>query len=158
MTLFRTFEDMEVWRESRRLLRSVRQICKRERACRDFAFVDQITRAARSISTNIAEGCDAMTIPAFIQFLGYSKRSSAEARSHLYDALEEKYVSQKEFDELTDQTKKICSMIAKLMHHLQSQDRRRPRTFKDHTVGRSHEETKLRESTIEQSRPLPYSS
>lgn len=75
-----------------------------------------------------------MTIPAFIQFLGYSKRSAAEVRSHLFDALDERYVSRAEFDELVDQAKKICSMIAKLIHYLQTQDSRIPRTFKDNPV------------------------
>ena len=145
MTLFRTFEDMEVWQESRRLNRKIREICKRPLVRNDAVFIDQITRAARSISHNIAEGCDAMTIPAFIQFLGYAKRSSAEVRSHLYDALDEKYIIQGEFNQLADQAKKICSMIAKLIHHLQAQDRRIPRTFKDTTVGRRHEVTKSRE-------------
>lgn len=133
---------MEVWKESRKLSKIIRQICKRDAVKSDIVFVDQITRAVRSVSHNIAEGCDAMTTPAFIQFLGYAKRSSAEVRSHLYDALDEHYVTQVEFAALTDCTKKICSMIAKLIHHLQQQDRRVPRTFKDHTVGRKHEVTK----------------
>ncbi len=150
MTLFRTFEDMEVWQESRRLSWNIREICKRPAVQKDTIFTDQITRATRSISHNIAEGCDAMTIPAFIQFLGYAKRSSAEVRSHLYDALDEKYISQNEFNELINQAKKICSMIAKLIHHLQTQDRRIPRTVKDHTVGRRNEVTKTQDPTTAQ--------
>ncbi len=127
------FEDMEVWKESRKLTRAIRQICKRDRARRDFAFVDQITRAVRSISNNIAEGSDAMTIPEFIQFLGYAKRSAAEVRSHLFDALDEQYLQQKEFEDIVDQTKKVASMIARLIHHLQSLNPNLKRTFKQHT-------------------------
>ena len=101
MAHFYKFEDMEVWKEGRKLSRAIRQICGRERVKRDFAFVDQITRAARSVMTNIAEGSDAMTIPEFIQFLGYAKRSAVEVRSHLYDAIDEKYIIQQEFNDLT---------------------------------------------------------
>lgn len=63
MANFYAFEDMEVWKESRKLVRSVRKICKIACAKKDFSFVDQITRSARSISNNIAEGSDTMTIP-----------------------------------------------------------------------------------------------
>lgn len=130
MTQFRNFEDIQVWQESRILVRTVRKICKKECARKDFAFVDQITRSARSVSANIAEGNDSLTIPAFIEFLGYAKRSCAEVRSHLYDAIDEQYISQQEFTIYADQTKKICSMIAKLIHHLQALDMRTKRTLK----------------------------
>ena len=139
MAQFRSFEDIQVWQESRKLLWSIRQICKREKVQRDFSFIDQITRSARSISTNIAEGSDAMTPPEFIQFLGYAKRSSGETRSHLYDALDEQYISRSEFDMYTDQTKKICSMIAKLIHHLQSLDPTWKRTFSLKSTTRTDE-------------------
>lgn len=131
MTDFRNFEDMRVWQEARKLIRSVRAICKKENVRRDWPFIDQITRAARSISANIAEGSDAMTIPEFINFLGYAKRSSSEVRSHFYDALDEKYISDEEFKQLSDQTDYIARMLAKLIHSLQSADPNMKRTFKN---------------------------
>lgn len=131
MVQFRNFEEILSWQEARKLVRSIRSICKRENARKDFSFVDQITRAARSVAANIAEGNDALTIPAFIEFLGYAKRSCAEVRSHLYDALDEQYISQDEFDAYADQTKKICAMLAKLIHHLQSCNTKLKRTLKE---------------------------
>lgn len=129
MSQFRSFEEMDVWQEARKIVHAVRAICKRETVRRDYAFVDQITRSTRSIAANIAEGCESMTIPEFITFLGHAKRSSGEVRSHLYDALDEAYISQTEFDELAEQTKKICRMVAKLIHHLQSLNQKYKRTF-----------------------------
>ena len=130
MTGFRSFEEMDVWKESRALTTSIREICKRGIVLRDWSFADQITRSARSISANIAEGSDSMTVPEFIQSLGYAKRSAAETRSHLYDALDEKYISEQEFDRLSDLCKKICSMLAKLIHHLQKSNLNLKRTYK----------------------------
>jgi four helix bundle protein len=62
--------------------------------------------------------------------LGYAKRSAGEVRAHLYDALEEGYLSKKEFDELCERTKKICRMIAGLIHYLQTLDHSQKRTRK----------------------------
>ncbi len=139
MAQFHSFEDIEAWKEARKLLWSIRQICKRLHVKNDSNFVDQITRSARSISANIAEGNDSMTPPEFIQFLGYSKRSSGETRSHLYDALDEKYISQEEFKSLADQTRKINCMLAKLIHYLQSLDPKMKRTYYSHSNKRVNE-------------------
>ena len=60
-----------------------------------------------------------MSAPAFINFLGYAKRSSAEVRAHLYDALDEGYIDQNEFNELAQTTMYIGGMLSKLIQHLQ---------------------------------------
>lgn len=72
--------------------------------------------------------------------LGYSKRSAGEVRPHLYDAFDESYVTKEEFLTLSDLTKKICSMLAKLIHYLQSVDQKRKRTLKNSPT--KNEETK----------------
>lgn len=120
---------MQVWQESRKVVREIRSVCKRPLVKHDFAFIDQITRAARSISANIAEGNDSMTTPQFITFLGYAKASAAEVRSHLFDALDEKYISDEEFKNLFERSKAISKMLAKLIHYLQSTDLPLPRTM-----------------------------
>lgn len=133
MTTFYNFEDMRVWQESRKILRNIRLICKRPQVKNDFGFIDQITRSARSISANIAEGCDSLSPLDFIKFLGYSKRSCGETRSHLYDALEENYITTTEFDDLYLQLRGVSAMLAKLIHHLQSQDPQFRRTYQGRT-------------------------
>lgn len=130
MASFHDFEELDVWKESRILARSIRLICKRSIVRHDFTFIDQITKATRSISANIAEGSDSMTHGDFIRFLSYAKRSATEVRAHLYDALDEAYISQEEFKTMANTTKKICSMLAKLMHYLQSLDNSLKRTYK----------------------------
>lgn len=129
MSQFRKFEEIYAWQEARKLTRAVRQICKRASVVRDFSFIDQITRSARSVGANIAEGNDAMTIPEFIIYLSYAKRSAAEVRAHLYDALDEKYITEEEFNTLAAQATSLTKMIAKLIHHLQSLDPKIKRTF-----------------------------
>ena len=134
MPTFQSFEEIEAWQEGRKLVRAIRSICKRENVKRDFAFVNQITRSVRSVPANIAEGFEMMTTPGFILFLGHAKGSAGEVRSHLYDALDEGYVTKEEFERLCDLTKKICSMLAKLIHYLQSTDQKEKRTMKNHVT------------------------
>lgn len=122
VSTFHSFEEIQAWQEARTLIQQIRQICKRDVVRKDFAFIDQITRAARSIAANIAEGFESLTIPEFISFLSYAQRSAGETRSHLYDGLDETYLSQEEFKLLSQQTITISKMITGLIQYLRSSD------------------------------------
>lgn len=119
MSTFQSFEDIRAWQEGRILIKEIRVVCKRPEVRKDFAFVDQITRSARSICANIAEGHDAITAPDFVKFLGYAKRSLAEVQSHFYDALDEGYITKQEFVQLKDKADQICKILRRLMQYLQ---------------------------------------
>ena len=127
MGTFQSFEEIEAWQESRKLTQAVRKICKKEKVKKDYSFVDQITRATRSIGLNIAEGNDSLAVREFIQSLGIAKRSAAEVRACLYDAVDEGYITQEEFSFLAQQTKKISAMLAGLIRYLQTLDHDRKR-------------------------------
>lgn len=52
---YRSFEDLEVWKRACRLAVRVYEAL---RECRDWGLRDQMTRAAVSIASNIAEGAE----------------------------------------------------------------------------------------------------
>jgi len=64
----------------------------------NYGLKQQIQNAAGSAMHNIAEGFDSETNPEFIRFLRYAKRSCTEVQSELYVALDEKYISEDEFN------------------------------------------------------------
>lgn len=105
------FEDLEVWRDGRRLTQRIYQLTRGKGFSRDFSLCDQMRRAAISITSNIAEGFDAQSNLEFVRFLTYSRRSTSEVKSQLYVALDEAYVTEAEFDELYEQ----CSTISKML-------------------------------------------
>ena len=51
----KNFEDLEIWKESRRLTRDVYDLSKASTFFKDFGLGDQMRRAAVSIMSNIAE-------------------------------------------------------------------------------------------------------
>jgi four helix bundle protein len=81
MSDVRTFEDLEVWKRGCQLAVDV---CASMHESKNYALKDQMTRAAISIPSNIAEGCERDSTPDFIRFLRYSKGSSGELRTQLY--------------------------------------------------------------------------
>jgi len=82
------FGEIESWKKSRELTKSIYRISLRERFFRDFGLRDQIRRAAVSILSNIAEGFERDGDKEFIQFLSLAKASCGELRAQLYVALD----------------------------------------------------------------------
>ena len=100
MGVIRCFEDIEAWQGARELARLVYDLTKREPFCRDFEMRDQIRRAAVSVMSNIAEGYESQTSAVFIRYLDISKGSAGELRSQSYVALDQNYLTRKEFETL----------------------------------------------------------
>ncbi len=103
------FEDMVVWQKSKNLSLD---LYKHFGSCKDYSFRDQVQRATISISNNIAEGFERMGNKEFRKFLYISKGSCGEVRSMLYIALELKYISQNDFNELNFKVLEISKMLA----------------------------------------------
>ena len=114
----KTFEDMEVWKEARRLTQRIYHLTKNEDFAKDFGLRDQIRRAAVSIMSNIAEGFERGGNQEFVQFLYVAKASCGEVRSQIYVALDQNYVANIEVGELTKSFKRLSSMISNLTTYL----------------------------------------
>ena len=81
MSKVERFEDLPVWREARALANSIYDCTE---GLKDFAFPDQLRRAAISAMNNVAEGFERRTDADFAHFLDIAKGSSGEIRSMFY--------------------------------------------------------------------------
>ena len=93
------FEEIEAWQLARELTRKVYHLTKKPQFSKDYGLKNQIRDTAGSSMHNIAEGFDSESNAEFIRFLRYAKRSCTEVQSELYVALDEEYISRKEFEE-----------------------------------------------------------
>ncbi len=118
MATFRKFEEIQCWQKARELTASIYNISKREPFSRDFGLKDQIRRASVSIMSNIAEGFDRQGTREFIQFLAIAKGSAAEVKCQLYVAIDQGYIDEKEFRELSMLAAQTGSMAAGLITYL----------------------------------------
>ena len=67
------FEDMEIWKEAVKIGVENYMLTSRDKLERDFSSKDQLSRAAMSISNNIAEGLNTITTKCFSSFLATQK-------------------------------------------------------------------------------------
>ncbi len=112
------FEDMKVWQDSREFVRIIYAFTSGEKFKKDFGMKDQIQRAAISVMSNIAEGYERNSNKEFIKFLNYSKGSIGEVRSLLYAALDQKYISENEFNNLKEMATNISTQVANFIKYL----------------------------------------
>jgi four helix bundle protein len=109
------FEDIIAWQKSQEL---VIMIYGEFRNIKDYAFRDQIQRAAVSIMNNIAEGYERKGNKEFRKFLYIAKGSCGEVRSMLYLALRLKYIQKDKFDLLLDECLTISRMLSNFIKTL----------------------------------------
>lgn len=114
------FEELKVWQEARELVKAIYKITKQRPFSRDFALRNQITSAATSAMSNIAEGFERGSRKEFIQFLNIAKGSNGEVRSQLYVALDQEYLSAETFDKLRESALSPSRRLARFIKYLQS--------------------------------------
>ncbi|GAI25321.1 unnamed protein product [marine sediment metagenome] len=117
------FEDIEAWKEARKLVDMVYNVSNEGLFSKDFSLKNQIRAASVSVMSNIAEGFDRGTNREFIQFLIVARASTSEVKSQLYVALDQNYIHQNKFDKVYQQAAKIISLIDGFIRYL-----KKPRT------------------------------
>jgi four helix bundle protein len=109
---YRSFEELEVWKRGCRLAVRVYEAL---RECRDFGLKDQMTRAAVSIPSNIAEGAERETAAEFVRFLHIAKGSAAELRTQVYIAAKLGVLDKDVQKELVDELTQLSAMLHALI-------------------------------------------
>ena len=92
MSSFR-FKNLEIWQQSRVLVKEVYVMTRTFPAEERYALVDQLRRAAISVPSNIAEGSARKSAADFIHFLVISRGSLAELLTQLIVAQDLGYIS-----------------------------------------------------------------
>ena len=131
------FEDLEIWRRARDLVREVYGVTSKGHFARDLGLRDQIRRASVSAMANVAEGFERGGNKEFIQFLAQTKGSCGELRSHLYAALDLGYLSEEMFGVLAEAATNVSRQASGLMRYLQGSNKRGPKYKNGSGTGRT---------------------
>jgi four helix bundle protein len=124
MVSIKRFEDIEARKTAREVTKRIYELTGSGAFSRDFALRDQIRRSSASIMSNIAEGFEQEGNKEFINFLSMAKGSCGEARSQLYIAFEQNFISETDFRWAYENLDRIGKMISGLMTYLKQADMR----------------------------------
>src|SRR3989338_999959 len=98
-----SFTDLNVWKEGHKLVLMVYKVTASFPQKETYSIVDQMRRAASSITANIAEGFGRQTYKEKLQFYYISKGSLSEAKNFLFIARDVDYLNKTEFDSIIEQ-------------------------------------------------------
>jgi four helix bundle protein len=127
MKKFERFEDSEAWKKGMELVKRIYEISDRGELRNDYALRDQVRRAAISIPSNIAEGCDRGGNAEFVRFLTVAKGSGGELKTHLYIMRDLGYVTEAEFASLYGLCGDVVNLVGGLIRFLKRSGLRGPR-------------------------------
>ena len=124
MAKVKKFEEIQSWKKARSLTKEIYSTTLIGSFAKDFGLKDQIRRSAVSILSNIAEGFERGGDKEFLQFLAIAKGSAGELRAQLYVAFDQQYLSQKQFESLSQEAMEISQLISGFMRYLRQSELR----------------------------------
>jgi four helix bundle protein len=105
------FEELELWKKVRSFKNDIRKLAKQFPAEEKFRLIDQITRSSRSINALITEGHGRFTYPDQIHYCIQARGSLTETINHLFDALDDNYITEEMLNSLKKKGKEIERLL-----------------------------------------------
>ena len=96
---FKSFEDLECWKACTEVRRFITELVKKYPKEEKFALIDDMKRAARSCTHNIAEGFGRFHYQENIQFCRISRGSLYELSDQLITSKDDGYITSEEYDQ-----------------------------------------------------------
>jgi len=109
-----SFEDLEVYKVARGLVRDIYRLQNKFPKEEKYALGDQIRRSSTSITSNIAEGSGRNSYKEKIHFIEIAFGSMTESFSQLQNAQDLGYIEEADIDALRPQYKYVAVMLSKL--------------------------------------------
>jgi four helix bundle protein len=120
MGSFTSFEQLECWKACRVVVRWVREMVMKLPA-REFDLKDNISRAARSSTRNIAEGFGRFHYQENVQFCRISRGSLFEIIDDAITLYEEGFITKEEYFDGRSKIDHAIKVLNGYIHYLQKQ-------------------------------------
>jgi len=107
----KSYTELDVWKESRILVKEVYLITKNFPREELYGIISQIQRSAISIPSNIAEGCGRNNHKDSLQFFYVARGSLYELETQLTLSFDLAYVNQEQFDQILTLIEKCKKLL-----------------------------------------------
>jgi len=116
----KTFEDLDCWKKITAFRRGLAELVKGFPAEEKYRLTDQIVRAARSATSNIAEGYGRFHYQENIQYCRQTRGSLYELIEHLIVAKDEGYISAEELIRLKGEIASCLAVLNGYINYLRN--------------------------------------
>jgi four helix bundle protein len=117
----KTFEDLECWKACTDVRRFIAELVKAYPKEEKYALVDDMKRAARSTTHNIAEGFGRFHFQENIQFCRHSRGSLNEIIDQLITSRDEGYISDNDYAKGRDLISRALALLNGYIRYLSRQ-------------------------------------
>jgi four helix bundle protein len=114
------FKELKVWQKSVDLATNTYKVTAQFPANEKFGLISQINRSVVSVASNIAEGAGRKSSKEFYNFLSMANGSSYELETQLIISKNLNYLSENEFNRLSDKIDEIQKMIYALQKNIKT--------------------------------------
>ena len=119
MSKIESFEDLFVYQKARDFSRKIAELVKKLPANERNKLRDQMTRARRSITNNLAEGYGRFHYQENIQYCRQSRGSICEIIDDLIECRDENYIEGEKFNSLKEEAYSLMKILNKYIAYLQ---------------------------------------
>jgi four helix bundle protein len=114
-----SFEDLFVYQKAREFSRKIAELLKELPEKERNRLKDQMTRARRSVTNNIAEGYGRYHYQENIQYCRQSRGSICEIIDDLIECSEERYIDENKYRSLKDEAYSHMKILNNYISYLQ---------------------------------------
>ena len=118
---FKSFEELECWKACTEVRRFITKLVKKFPKDEKFALVDDMKRAARSTTHNIAEGFGRFHFQENIQFCRHSRGSLYELIDQLITSKDGAYITSQQYEEGRALISKSLALVNGYINYLSRQ-------------------------------------
>ncbi len=119
-TKYNDFRDLDVWQKCREIRRKIWTLCKSFPNEEKYRLSDQMIRASRSSTANIAEGYGRFHFQENIQFCRQARGSLYELIDHVFVANECEYIHHAVANDLIEEIKTSIIVLNGYIKYLKS--------------------------------------
>ena len=114
----KSFEELECWKTCTELRRYISLLIKKFPKEEQYSLIDQMRRASRSTTHNIAEGFGRFHFQENIQFCRHSRASLYELIDQFITAFDEQYISKEEYEKGRELINKALAILNGYINYL----------------------------------------
>lgn len=114
----KTFEELDCWKRANTLRVNLSALVKSFPSEEKFRLTDQIIRASRSVTANIAEGYGRFHYQEYTQFCRQSRGSLYELMDHLIVASDERYITGEQLNDYKQQISDCLAVLNGFINYL----------------------------------------
>jgi len=114
-----SFEDLYVYQRAREFSRKIAEVVKKLPKNETNKLKDQMTRARRSITNNIAEGYGRYHYQENIQYSRHSRGSICEIGDDLIECRDEHYIDEQSYHVLKEEAYSLMKILNSYIGYLQ---------------------------------------